>query len=127
MRKVLGFTVFLCLMVSNFTASAGVKEAGGDESVLFKCVSAPYVDSNFIVFGVSKEVENGIELVVFSNGKFMGQDDGVLNTDDGQYVGEIFDIQFSSTELEPSTITAKLDSSVLQASGTDLLFCEFSK
>lgn len=127
MKRVFGLVILLSLTISSFAACAGVKEAGGDESVLFQCVSAPYVDSNLKVIGVSKELESGVDLLVFVNGKLLEQDTGVLAPEVGQYIGKVFDIQFGSDESLPSTITAKLESAVLHAGGADTLICTFEK
>lgn len=127
MKSVFGLMVLLGLTVSSFAAFAGIKEAGGDEAILFQCVSAPYVDSNLNVIGVSKELESGVDLLVYVNGKLLEQDSGALAPEAGQYIGKLFDIQFGADESFPSIITAKLDSAVLHAGSADTLFCTFEK
>lgn len=127
MKKVFGLIAVLSIAVASFTACAGIKEGGGDEVMMFECVSAPYVDSDLKVFGIAKELESGVELLVFVNGKLQVEDSGVLFSEAGQYVGKIFDLQFGSDESHPSTITAKEDSTVLRKGAADTLICRFSK
>lgn len=127
MKKVFGLIAVLSVAVASVTACAGIKEGGGDEVMLFKCVSAPYVDSDLKVFGIVKELEVGVELLVFVNGKLQVEDSGVLVSEAGQYVGKIFDLQFGSDESQASTITGKEDSRVLSKGAADTLICTFSK
>ncbi|MNL12828.1 hypothetical protein D3C87_1337080 [compost metagenome] len=121
-------TVLVTLFGLSLSASAGIKEAGGDEELAFKCVSAPYVDSDLKIFGVKIEgVEGGIELVVYVNGELRAEDAGVVEGVTGNYVGQSFDIGFARTASDSSTITAKVETAILGAGQSDSVNCTWTQ
>lgn len=121
-------TILFALIGLSLSASAGIKEAGGDEGVVFKCVSAPYVDSDLKIFGVEIEgVEGGIELVIYVNGELRSEDVGVIEGVSGNFLGQSFDIGFARSPADASTLTAKVETPVLGAGQSDSVVCTWTQ
>lgn len=121
-------TVLFALIGLSLSASAGIKEAGGDEALVFKCESAPYVDSDLKIFGVKIDgIEGGIELVIYVNGKLRSEDVGVIEGSSGNYLGQSFDIGFARTSSDSSVITAKVETAILGAGQSDSVVCTWTQ
>jgi len=121
-------SVLFALTGLSLSASAGIKEAGGDEALVFKCVSAPYVDSDLKVFGVKIDgIEGGVELVIYVNGELRSEDVGVIEGSTGNYLGQSFDIGFARTSSSSSIITAKVETAILGPNQSDTLDCTWTQ
>lgn len=128
MKKEICLAFLTGLISLTSIASAGVKEAGGDESnesLLFKCVSAPNVDSALTVLGVRHEFGSGVDLLIYIHGKKIIQDTGILGLDAKKFIGNVFDIEFAPSEDLPSKITAKSESPILHTGSSDTICCEW--
>lgn len=99
--------------------SRGVKEGGGDESIIFVCKSPANADSSLQVIGFGSDI-NGIQLHVFTQGRLIALDLGTLDLRSHRYVGQTFDISLQRT----ASITAKEPNHALIVGSSDSLICK---
>lgn len=118
--------LIMSILIFAITSSAsarilrGVKEGGGDESIIFVCKSAPNADSNIEVIGLASKLSDDTEVRIFSHGRLLAIDLGTLDVDTAMYVGNIFDIDLTASPK----ITAKDLNYVLSVGASDSLVCK---
>lgn len=88
--------IFSFLFASLFLSQAsfaGFKEAGGDDSLVFKCKNA---SSSVVISGYQSLYETLMEVFVEANGQIVGEDIGVLSAT--QYEGDQITLAFTEGE-----------------------------
>ncbi|WP_374077471.1 hypothetical protein [Bdellovibrio bacteriovorus] len=99
--------------------SRGVKEGGGDESIIFICKSPANTDSNLQIIGFGSDF-NDIQLHVFTQGHLIALDLGTLDLRSHRYVGQTYDISLQRT----ASITAKEPNYALLVGASASLICK---
>lgn len=121
MKKHLNLVLMTIILMSFNVFADGGKEGGGDNSTVFKCQSAPNVDSALQVIGFGHEFTNDILMKISIAGKVLVVEEGVYDSTKNRYISDTFSIEFGDI----SRITAHTPNPVLAVHASDSLVCEF--
>ncbi|MEK2644146.1 hypothetical protein [Bdellovibrio sp. BCCA] len=109
------------LVISNIASARilnGVKEGGGDDSIIFVCKSSTHTDSDLQILGLGSS-SNDIQLHIFTQGQLVALDAGVIDTHTDRYIGQSFDIHIATS----GSITAKAPNNAFVVGVSDSLVC----
>lgn len=89
MNKRFMFSFLFASLFLSQASFAGFKEAGGDDSLVFKCTNP---SSSVVISGYQSIYETLMEVFVQTDGQLVGEDIGVLSA--SQYEGDQITLSF---------------------------------
>lgn len=120
MKKHLKLVLMAITLISFNAFADGGKEGGGDNSTVFKCESAPNVDSALQIIGYGDEFTSDIVMKISIAGKILVVEEGFYDSSMNSYMSDTFSIEFGNV----SRISAHAPNPVLSVHTSDSLVCE---